>query len=202
MGERDGWREETRPDDEDLTDEEVRAAIEGLTDLDRQKLIVIERRYRAGTDFAESDLLQEAICSAFERQRRCPRDVSFVRTVSMMMRSIGGHRRNALARHDGFDAPIIAGKDGAIRTPADTLAAAGLDPEAAVMERERPDVVAAALSISSDDEDVQYVIMGIADGLKGGTELQAATGLSSNRVHYALRKIRKRLGSDPEGWLT
>ncbi len=66
------------------------------------------------------------------------------------------------------------------------------------MERERPDVVATALSIFSDDEDVQYVIMGIADGLKGGAELQAATGLSSNQVHYALRKIRKRMGSDPK----
>ncbi len=86
---------------------------------------MIERRYRAGTDFAEGDLLQEAICSAFERQRRCPRDVGFLRTVSMMMRSIGSHRRKAFARHDGFDAPVIAGKDGVMRTPADTLAAAG-----------------------------------------------------------------------------
>ena len=88
-----------------------------------------------------------------------------------------------------------------MRTPADTLAAAGLNPEAVVMERERPDVVATALSIFSDDETVQYVILGIAGGHKGAA-LQAETGLSSNQIHYALKKMRKRLGADPEGWLT
>ena len=58
----------------------------------------------------------------------------------------------------------------------------------------------AMLSTFQGDEEAQYVILGIADGLKGAA-LQEATGLSSNQVHYVLRKIRKRLGPDRKGWL-
>ena len=193
--------DEAQPQDDDLTTEEVRAAIEALTELDLQKLFLTERRYRAGTDYAEGDLLQEAFCQAFMGERRCPRDISFVRTISLMMRSTGGHRRKILARQVPFDAPVLQSKDGKLLAPADTLRAAGLDPEQSVMERERPDAIAAALAIFSDEDDVQYVILGIADGHKGAA-LQAETWLSSNQVHYALRKIRKRLGPDIEGWLT
>ncbi len=192
--------DDARRDDDDLTGEEVRAAIEALSDLDRQRLLLVEQRYRAGTDFAPGDLLQAALCQAFLRERRCPRDIGFVPTIAAMMRSTGGHRRETLKRQVPFDAPAITAKDGRVLAPADTLRSADLDPEAAVMEKEGPDVVAAALELFVEEEDVQYVILGIVDGLKGAP-LQAATGLSSNRVHYALRKIRNRLGSDPEGWL-
>jgi hypothetical protein len=185
-----------------LTDDEVRVAIGALTALDMQRLLLVERRYRAATDFSEGDLLQAALCQALMRERRCPRDVGFVRTISMMMRSAGDHRRRALARQVPFDAPVVRSeRGGGLLAPADTLHAEGLDPEEAVMEREKPDVVSGMLSMFPDDENVQYVILGITEGHKGAA-LQAATGLSSNQVHYALRKIRNRLGPDPDGWLT
>lgn len=129
--------EYARPNGDDLTADEVRAAIGALTDQDWRILYLVERRYRAGTDFAEGDLLQEALCLAFERQRRCPRDVGFVRTLSLMMRSAGFHRRKAMSRQVGFDAPVVAGKDGGMLAPAETLQAPGMSPETAIMEKRK-----------------------------------------------------------------
>lgn len=56
------------------------------------------------------------------------------------------------------------------------------------------------MSLFEDDEKAQLVIMGASEGLKGSA-LQDETGLSSNEVHYALRKIRKKLGPDRYGWM-
>ena len=192
----------SRSDANDLSDEEIRTAIEALTEADMLRLMLVEQRYRAGTDYAKGELLHAAVCQALMRERRCPKDVSFVRSLAMMMRSAGGHRRRHLSRQVSLDAPVLRSEKGAIAVvPADILPADQPDPEQSVIEREKPDVVTAILELFEDDEEAQYVIIGIVDGLKGAA-LQAATGLSSNQVHYALRKIRNRLGSDREEWLT
>ena len=81
---------------EHLTYDEVASALDGLTPLDLARLDAIERRYLGGTDFAEGDLLQEAMCSALFEEKRCPRTTRFMAFLVQSMRNIAGHRRNRL----------------------------------------------------------------------------------------------------------
>ena len=84
------------PASELLAYEEVLAALDGLTPLDLARLDAIERRYLNGTDFAEGDLLQEAMCAALFEEKKCPRSIRFIAFLVQSMRNIAGHRRDRL----------------------------------------------------------------------------------------------------------
>lgn len=186
---------------DEMTEVEVRAAIGALTSADMYRLVLVDRRYRAGTDFGEGDLLHEALCQALMRERTCKRSVRFARSIALMMRSSADHRRRKLAKQVPLDAPLSVGADGSPGlAPIDVLESDGLDPEEAMMDRQRTDAVGAMMSLFQDDEEAQLVIMGASEGLKGDA-LQRETGLTSNEIHYAFRKIRKRLGTDRYGWM-
>lgn len=122
-------------DADEMDDGEVRAAIGALTPADMILLDLAERRYRGGTDFADGGLLQEAFCKALIRERRCRRTVGFVRTMAMMMRSIGEHRRRELARQVPLDAPLAlaSGRSPGL-APIDVLASNEPDPEQAMID--------------------------------------------------------------------
>ena len=58
----------------------------------------MERRHLDGTDFADGDLLHEAICSALFGEKKCPRTTPFIAFLLQSMRNIAGRRRKELRR--------------------------------------------------------------------------------------------------------
>ena len=95
--------EASPPAPEHLTYDEVASALDGLTPLNLARLDSIERRYLGGTDFAEGDLLQEAMCYALFEEKRCPRTTRFIAFLVQSMRNIAGHRRNRLQQQVPID---------------------------------------------------------------------------------------------------
>jgi hypothetical protein len=190
----------TSVDDEGtLTEAEIKAAFAALTDTDLLRLRRADDYLRQGTDFAEGDLTHGAICQAILGERKCPREVGFVQFIVMAMRSAAGHRRTELKRSVPFDAPASFSGDRGMAAPTDWLQTDGLDPEAHLIESERTSIVDAIMAKFEGDKEAQLVIKKAAEGLKGAA-LCKAVGVTSNRLHYVLRKIRKKLGADPDGW--
>src|SRR5882757_3319355 len=93
------------PDAEHLSYEQVVAAVDGLTALDRARLAKVEQRHLTGTDFAAGDLVQEAVCAAMFEEKRCPHTTPFIAFLAQSMRNIASRRRKGLKRH----VPIAGG---------------------------------------------------------------------------------------------
>lgn len=192
----------TEPGDRFLDDAEVRAAIGALTDAELLRLRKVDARYRGGTDYEPEALLKSALCQAFLRERKCPRDVTFVRFIAGAIRSTASHRREELARQVPFDAsfPVTVGGKVDSRSLAERLPAPTDDPETLLMEQEETDAVDVMMAFFDGDEEAQLVVLALADGLKGA-DLCAAVEMPSNRVHYVIRRIRKAVEKRwPEGW--
>ncbi|MDP1644420.1 MAG: hypothetical protein Q8L71_02810 [Thiobacillus sp.] len=73
---------------EKLAPAEMTVAIESLCDADMLKLRKIAARYAFGRPFSFDELLQEAFCRVIDGARNCPRDVSLVKFLANVMRSI------------------------------------------------------------------------------------------------------------------
>ncbi|CAA2159880.1 hypothetical protein MBRA_05060 [Methylobacterium brachiatum] len=195
VGEDEGWY---------LDDAEVRAAVAALTDVDLLRLNKVDARYRGGTDFEPGGLLKGALCQAMIRERKCPRDTSFVKFVAEAIRSTAGHRRRELGRQVSFDvaAPAGFGERRNGLAPVEYLAEPNLDPEAQLIERELPDVVDTMVGLFDGDDDAQLVIVALSEGARGA-RLYAEVGLTSNQVHYVIRKIRQKAEKlFPGGWVS
>jgi DNA-directed RNA polymerase specialized sigma24 family protein len=179
-----------------LEHDEVLVALDALSPDDTIKLHRIEGVLLRGTRFAPRGLLQEAICRAILGDRRCPTPVPFMAFLVMTMKSIASHDREerrktlqVVARHGE---PTVAPSD----CPADQL-----NPEEHMIEQEALDTVKKICDLFHDDTEAQLVIMGWADGLRGG-ELREATGLDQDALDYAAKRVRIRMRKQyPNGWI-
>lgn len=184
---------------EHLMHEEVEAALDGLTPLDLARLVAIERRYLYGTDFAEGDLLQEAMCSALQEEKRCPRTVRFVTFLVQSMRNIAGHQRRRLQQH----VPIEEATTGE-RKPKFEPKDSGPSPEEIVMQAEqgrRASEVWSALNVHyGTDEQMSLVLLGWENDMRG-EELRELVGVDQPRLDYLIKKIRRIACREyPKGW--
>ena len=188
------------PDAEHLGYDEVVAAIDALTALDRVRLDWLELRHLGGTDFAEGDLLHDAVCSALLEGKKCPRKTPFIAFLTQSMRNIAGRRRKHLRRQ----VPIAGGakkEDDAdefdIRDDAPTS-------EEQVIRAENDERAAEVWATLEphyrDDEQLQLVLLGWEESMRG-KELREFVGVTQDRLDYLVKRIRRIAAKHyPKGW--
>jgi DNA-directed RNA polymerase specialized sigma24 family protein len=183
-----------------LSYEQVFAAVDALSDLDRVRLDRLERRHLDGTDFAEGDLLQEAVCSAIFEDKKCPRTTPFVAFLAQSMRNIAGRRRKRLRRQ----VPIAGGAtqdeaDDEFDIEDDTPNA-----EEQIIrsedEKRATKVWAVLEPLYVVDEQVSLVLLGWEEDMRG-KELREFAGVTQDRLDYIIKKIRRIAAKHyPKGW--
>jgi hypothetical protein len=184
---------------EHLTYEEVVLALDGLTPLDLARLDAIERRHLDGTDFADGDLLQEAMCAGLFEEKTCPRSVLFIAFLAQSMRNIASRRRKRLQRQVAPEDATTG--DGKNKSP---LRDAGPSPEDALIQTEqnrRASEVWTALSVHyGPDEEMSMVLLGWENDMRG-EELRDFVGVDQARLDYVIKKIRRIARREhPRGW--
>ncbi|TYO65357.1 hypothetical protein FXV83_16805 [Bradyrhizobium hipponense] len=184
---------------EHLTYDKVASALDGLTPLDLARLDAVERRYLGGTDFAEGDLLQEAMCSALFEEKRCPRITRFIAFLVQSMRNIAGHRRDRLQQQVPIE-DVTTGE----RKSKFELKASGPSPEDAAIRAEQDrgaSEVCAALNVHyGADEEMSMVLLGWENDMRGET-LRDFLGVDQARLDYVIKKIRRIARREyPKGW--
>lgn len=188
------------PDAEHLTYEQVVAAVDGLTDLDRARLAKVEQRHLNGTDFAPGDLVHEAICAALFGKKTCPHATPFIAFLSQSMRNIAGRRRKRLKRH----VPIAGGAapdeaDDEFDLEDDTP---GPEDQVIQAERERraAEVWAVLEPLYAVEEEIGLVLLGWEEDMRG-KELREFAGVTQDRLDYLIKKIRRIAAKHfPKGW--
>jgi DNA-directed RNA polymerase specialized sigma24 family protein len=181
---------------------EVLKALDSLSDHERFRLRLLERRRLVDTDFAEGDLLHAAICQAILGSKKCPRETSFVAFLAQSMRNIAHRRRRRLRsqvpiRGDGLEGGT--GDDVGFDIKADRP-----DPEESIIEREDEEQAAAVLADLrkwlADDEQAQFVLLGWDDGMKGAA-LRDFVGVDQAGLDYIIKRIRRVAAKHyPMGW--
>jgi hypothetical protein len=187
---------------EHLDVDEVLLALDSLPEDDKLRLRLLERRRLAGTDFAEGDLLHEAVCTAIFGSRKCPRGESFIAFLAESMRSIASHRRKELRRQ----VPLTRGAatDDADGDGGIDVEDPGLDPEESLIAREdehrAADVLADLQKRLAEDEEAGLVLLGWDEELRGKA-LRDAVGVDQARLDYIIKRIRRVATKHyPKGW--
>jgi DNA-directed RNA polymerase specialized sigma24 family protein len=153
-----------------LSNQEIAAAIQALTDADKTAVVKIARFYSQRSQYAHEDLLQEAICRVLEGRRAWPRELSGRIFLGGVMRSIAWEWKSELV-----DTELDASDDGA----AERGANAWLDAKSIVAQ-------------FNDDPPAQKIVVGMMEGLRG-EELEQASGLTDTEYQSKRKKIRRRL---------
>ena len=185
-------------DAEHLSYEQVVAAVDGLTDLDRARLAKVEQRHLTGTDFAAGDLIQEAVCAAMFEEKRCPRTTPFIAFLAQSMRNIASRRHKGLKRH----VPIAGGatQDEAVDDLEDYKPGAEDQVIQAEQQRRAAEVWAVLEPFYAVDEEVRLVLLGWEEDMRG-KELREFAGVTQDRLDYIIKKIRRIAAKHyPEGW--
>lgn len=188
----------TTPDVEHLRYEQVVAAVDGLTDLDRARLAKVELRHLTGTDFAPGDLVQEAVCAAIFEEKTCPHTTPFVAFLAQSMRNIASRRRKGLKRH----VPIAGGatQDETDDDLKDDTPGAEDQVIQAEQERRAAEVWAVLGPLYAVDEEVSLILLGWEEDMRG-KELREFAGVTQDRLDYLIKKIRRIAAKHyPEGW--
>jgi hypothetical protein len=165
---------------------QVLEKLDSMSADDKRRLRLIERRRRGGTDFGENELYSEAVCQAIVGERKCPGDESFVAFLAQSMRSIASHRREALARTES----LTENGRGAVERQ---VASDGLDPEAALIEKQSEDTITVIYEALEGDEEAQLAVIAIA-GPNKGKALRDEIGVDQAGYDYIMKRIRKTLG--------
>ncbi|MDE5464898.1 hypothetical protein [Bradyrhizobium sp. CSS354] len=181
---------------EHLTYDKVASALDGLTPLDLARLDAVERRYLGGTDFAEGDLLQEAMCSALFEEKRCPRITRFIVFLVQSMRNIAGHRRDHLQQQVPIEDVTTGGRKSKFE-----LKASGPSPEDAAIRAEQDrGALEVCAALNSADEEMSMVLLGWENDMRGET-LRDFLGVDQARLDYVIKKIRRIARREyPKGW--
>lgn len=190
----------TEPALEHLSVDEVRAALEALTNADWNRLGKIARTFGPSQRSDPDDLLQTALERTLNGKRRCPREVDFIRFLAEVMRSIASDEAKALKRKpethlvprhsDDDDNPL----EYDYPDPSTNAETALADDQQAGC------ILAAVLAIFDDDVVAQTIVEGIAEGMDA-KELHQLTGLNEREYASKRRLMRRRIDKAfPEGW--
>jgi len=174
------------PDKEDrgvASAAEARAAIEGLTDTDYAKLMLIARGFaRArirGSVIEPEDLLQEAITKTLDGRRAWRRTVSILKHLDRVMESDAGHiaERSAARALE----PVLDGAE----KPASTSP----DPSVRAATQDKLDDL---LSLFVGDDNALEVIHLKGEGFSA-SEIQQQLGISNTHYDTVIKRIRRRV---------
>lgn len=184
---------------EKLAPADMSAAIEALSDVELLKLRRIAARYAFGRPFASGDLLQEAFCRALDGVRNCPRDVSIVKFLANVMRSISSSwvkeartepLHLAVEPDENPDLDPMLNSADASRTPAEVVAD----------RQEALKITNEVIGLFDADPQAQMVLEGDMGGL---TAEEIRELLEIDKTAYATikKRIRRRIDQHyPDGW--
>lgn len=187
------------PDAEHLDYDEVVAAVDGLSVLDQARLDRLETRHLEGTDYAEGDLLHEAVCAAILGDKKCPRTTAFIAFLAQSMRNIAGRQRKKLRRQ-------IPLADGATQDD---------DDEGFELQDDKPDAEQDVIRAQNDkraaevwavlephcrDEQIQLVLLGWEENMRG-KDLREFVAVTQDQLDYIIKRIRRIAAKHyPKGW--
>lgn len=167
---------------ERASDQEIRAALEGLTEIELNRLHAQATYLARGLEGEASpeDLLQEAMTRTLAGDRRWNPKIHLVVHLMGTMKSVASHLKAARNRRGGPTAPIELDSD-SVATPASQERAAIAADLLAHLEGEL-----------KDDEKGLAVLMALGEGLKG-PEIQTMFNYTAKEIEAAKKRIRLRL---------
>lgn len=187
------------------TAEQIRAAIEGLTDEDYSRLRRAGLAFLYGSEYTDPlELMNEAIARAMqgagqEKGRHWPLDIPFVAFLMMTMSSVADASMESLAQTlteslADFVPEGVVYHDFAI----EPLHAASVETEC-VEEEERvaesarsAKVFADIEAFFADDEEVLMLVLCLRDGQRP-REIQESAGMTVTQYNTARRRLRRGL---------
>jgi DNA-directed RNA polymerase specialized sigma24 family protein len=176
------------PDDCDrFTVAEMHDSIEALSDPDFARLDSASRAFSRLCGIPADDLLQEAYTRALEGRRTCRRGTGIVEFLCGVMKSLASQENEA--RKEGLR-PVVVRRNGEPVLP-DVVADIVSPEHATASAIDDRDALAAIDGLVADDEQLQLLIEGIDDDMRGA-ELQDLLE-TDERGLAALRKKFRRL---------
>lgn len=183
------------PDVLDL--EEIRSALDGLTQIDLVRLRRAGSKFALALDCTVDDLISEAVCSAYSGGRECRRDLSILVFLIGAMRSIAWNAKVS-SRKAGREISLDAtGTDG----PLVVLKSNVPDAETLILRAEDVALRIAALEdLFAADEPALLVIMADLDELSK-EEIMAMNEMSETTYNSTRTRIRRKMERRfPNGW--
>lgn len=180
---------------------ELGEALEKLSDADWLRLSKIAKALSRKCGISDDDLLQEAFTRALAGDRRCPYEVNLVLFLAKTMGSIASSDAKSYTRHPeiSLQAPKYENGNDYQEALADPKPSKTEDVAIARMDLAKVQEVIPDL-FKSDSESIQYLVMGILDGMDAG-ELQEFSGLHGTEYNSARRLFRRRIEKAfPGGW--
>lgn len=173
------------------TADDIREALEKLTDVQLARLRLKGRLLAPGAGCAGDDLLNEAVMRALTGDRLCPTDVSVYTFLGNAMRSIADGEREKFERGapagSGHDekSPIGQLADG--RTPLPDIAAAD--------RIEFGRVISRVEALFSDDKQAMAIVIGDMQGWTPA-EIKQLESMSDVEFASARRRVRREIARE------
>jgi hypothetical protein len=181
---------EPSPPPPPLSEAEIHKEIASLTAGERTKLIKIARHYlwKGRISFEEPDeLVQEALVRVLAGKREWPRDLSKLRFLAGVIKSIAGDRKRGLGQVLKRTVPLNEETEvGEARRGLMDYEGAEARGVAAKIDVER------IMALFEDDPSAQKILMLMVVDTRG-EDLQQASGLSRTEYESKRTKIRRRI---------
>ncbi len=175
-------------DGDRITVDEIHIAIDGLSDEDIARLVTAAKMYSRFCGISPDDLLQEAYMRALDGSRTCGAGTTVVGFLCGVMRSLASQENEA--RKSGFR-PVVVMRNGEPVLP--DVAADIVSPEqSAASAIDDTRVLAKIEALVADDEQLQLLIEGLDDGMRGA-ELQDLLGIDEKGLAALRKKLIRRL---------
>jgi hypothetical protein len=197
-------------DDNNATPDDIRAAIEELTNEEAARLRKVAKYCLFGTEYQNpQELINEAILRAMsaahgDQGRRWKKSVPFMAFLVMTIKGIANDSQESLpqTRTDYIDAMATEsltaedalGTHGHSNPGVEELA---IDIEETQERQERAKQDAAAIDARFEgDDDINWIIMGYKDG-QTAAEIREISGMTNTQYETAKRRFRRGLEKMP-----
>nr|WP_166175723.1 sigma-70 family RNA polymerase sigma factor [Altererythrobacter segetis] len=172
-----------------LSVDEVRTMLRGLDRSSAAKIYKIAKWFAPRCRMPEDDLTQEAFKRMIEGGRRMPRNVDLIPFAAGVIKSIASQELDAIRRGLREVRPTPDGTNGP-DTPDPSPSPERLL-QSAHDERE---ILAAIDRLIEDDEQLQLLVEGICDGMRGD-DLEKLLGVDEKGLAAVRKRLRRKLQS-------
>ncbi|NUU03991.1 hypothetical protein [Herbaspirillum robiniae] len=188
------------------TNEDVRMAIEMLSDIDKVRLMKAATIFLPGSEYAcAMDLLNEVVLRTMNGEdgngRRWPTDVPFMAYMIETMRSLVSDSRRSFDARKKLSYEFLATEtmtpDEVLFQDYDIYAESAenqleeVQDRQALEERQNADLTAIDEAFK-DDSQIQWILMGYKDGYSA-TEIRELSEMSKTEYATAQRRLRRKI---------
>jgi len=180
------YEEETQDADQ-LSVDEVRETIRRLGKGDAAKIRQAARWFERRCGMPADDLMQEAFVRMVGGSRHVPRGPDFVAVVLQVIRSIASAEIDSIAAGQREVRAIPNGTDGP------EMVDSGPSPECMVLSAHDDGQTLAAIDhLIEDDEQLQFLVEGLCDGMMG-EELEQLLEVDTKGLATIRKRLKRRL---------